>query len=206
MPYESTATGRPPDRTSQPRSRRALLRLAAPVHPAWVHFTIALTVIAFGFDLLALLSGVSAWRSIGWWNLAAAVPITLMTLATGVKSRLDLPVEEGEARSFLRVHMALGPVVFGLLLMLAFWRARLWQAGSGVTWTYLIGMFLVLVTIGVQGYLGGELVYRYGAAVNSRYRELPGHQERNTRPARGRTNSARGRTNSDAGAGSEGSS
>ena len=179
MPSESTPREQLPGGARQRRSRRTLLRLVAPLHPILVHFTIALTVIAFGFDLFAFLFGIAAWRSIGWWNLAATVPVTLGTLATGVKSRLELPVEVGEARSFLRVHMALGPVLFGLLLMLTFWRARLWQAGSGVTWPYLIAMFLVLVIMAVQGYLGGELVYRYGAAVSSRYRQLPGHHERN---------------------------
>jgi hypothetical protein len=28
----------------------------------------------------------------------------------------------------------------------------------------------------VQGYLGGELVYRYGAEVKRAYRKMPGHQ------------------------------
>src|SRR6185437_2460134 len=88
---------------------RRLLKLTAPIHPILVHFTIALTATAFGFDLLAFLFGLDALVAIGWWTLAAAVLVTVATLATGVKSRLRLPIEEGEARSFLRTHMALGP-------------------------------------------------------------------------------------------------
>lgn len=186
MPCESTTRSQLQARSRQLQSARALLRLAAPLHPLLVHFTIALTVIAFGFDLFAFLFGIGAWRSIGWWNLAAAVVVTLGTLATGVKSRLRLPLEEGEARSFLRLHMALGPMVFGLLVMLAFWRAKFWQAGVGVNWAYLVAMFLVLLAITAQGYVGGELVYRYGTAVSSRYRDLPGHHGRIGRPERRR--------------------
>ena len=176
MPYEP-AVAAPKERSwARAQSRWRVLRLAAPVHPIFVHFTIALTVTAFGFDLLMFASGIRVLASVGWWILAAAVPISLGTVATGVKSRLELPLEEGEARSFLRVHMALGPMVLGLIVLLSVWRALLWQAGSGVTAAYLVVMFLVLLAITVQGYLGGELVYRHGAAVKSRYRELPGHE------------------------------
>ncbi|MGH6796002.1 MAG: DUF2231 domain-containing protein [Methylocella sp.] len=155
-----------------------LAKLAAPIHPILVHFTIALTVTSFAFDLLVLLFGFNTLRAVGWWTLAAAVLVTMGTIATGVKSRLRLPIEEGEARSFLRVHMALGPSFFGLLVALGIWRGELWQAGSAVTWWYIVSMIGVMLVMAAQGYLGGELVYRYGAEVKFRYRELPGRSQR----------------------------
>lgn len=82
-------------------------------------------------------------------------------------------VEEGESRSFLRAHMAIGPIFFGLLLMAGIWRAVLWESGRGVSWEYLLAISLVVLVMGLQGYLGGELVYRYGAEVEMNYRELP---------------------------------
>ena len=153
---------------------RGRLKLTAPIHPILVHFTIALTVSAFGFDALAFLFRFGALKAIGWWLLVAATLITIGTLITGVRSRLRLPVEEGEMRSFLRLHMAMGPILFGLLVGLGIWRGSLWQAGAGVTGRYLLGMAGVLLVMAVQGYLGGELVYRYGAEVKFRYRRLPG--------------------------------
>ena len=77
-------------------------------------------------------------------------------------------------RSFLRAHMALGPIFFGLLVAVGIWRGRLWQAGAGVTGWYLAAMAGVMLVMAAQGYLGGELVYRYGAEVKFRYRKLPG--------------------------------
>lgn len=150
------------------------LQMTAPLHPILVHFTVALTATAFVFDLLAFLFGVNGLMAIGWWTLAGAIVITLGTLATGVRSRLRLPVEEGEMRSFLRAHMALGPILFGLLIAVGIWRGKLWQAGSGVTGWYLAAMAGVTLVMAVQGYLGGELVYRYGADVKFRYRKLSG--------------------------------
>jgi uncharacterized membrane protein len=137
----------------------------------------AMTATSFAFDLLAFLFGVDALVAIGWWTLAAAVPVTVATIVTGVKSRLRLPVEEGEVRSFLRVHMALGPVFFGLLVAAGIWRGKLWQTGSGVTWWYLAAMAGVTLVMAARGYLGGELVYRYGAEVKFRYRKLTGRTE-----------------------------
>jgi uncharacterized membrane protein len=128
---------------------------------------------AFCFDLLAALFGIRGWTNLGWWMIAAAIPVTVGALATGVKARLQLPLEEGAARSFLRAHMALGPMVLGLLVLTGCWRGWLWQLGSGATPAYLVALGVVLLAIAVQGYLGGELVYRYGAGVRGRYRQLP---------------------------------
>jgi uncharacterized membrane protein len=153
-------------------SRRPL-QLSAPLHPLLVHFTVALTVSAYGFDLLALLTGTPSLRAIGWWDLAAAIVLTVGTVATGVRSRLRLPMEEGAARAMLRAHMAVGPMVLGLLIAVGVWRAGLWRLGTGPTWTYMIAMSVAVLAVAAQGYLGGELVYRYGAEVRSGYRRLP---------------------------------
>lgn len=162
---------------SQLPPQRRLLRLTAPLHPILVHFTIALTATAFASDLLASLFKLNVLIPIGWWTLAGAILVTPATLATGIISRVRLPVEEAAMRSFLRTHMALGPILFGLLIAAGIWRARLWQAGSGVTWQYLATMAAVVLVMAAQGYLGGELVYRYGAEVKARYRKLPGRSE-----------------------------
>jgi uncharacterized membrane protein len=96
-----------------------------------------------------------------------------MTISTGLTSSTRAPIEEGEARSFLRAHMALGLIFYGLLLAMTFWRLSLWQAGQGVSWLYLASLAIVSLVMSMQGYLGGELVYRYGVEVEQAHRELP---------------------------------
>jgi uncharacterized membrane protein len=157
----------------QASSGGGLLRLTAPLHPLLVHFTVALTISAYLLDIAALFSGAASLRSTGWWTLLSALLVTPVTVATGVRARVRLPLEEGEARAFLRTHMALGPIVLGLLLVIGIWRGQLWGRGATVTWPYLAAMSVVVLVVIVQGYLGGELVYRYGAEVRSRYRQLP---------------------------------
>ncbi|MCA1606896.1 MAG: DUF2231 domain-containing protein [Acidobacteria bacterium] len=155
------------------RQALGLIKLGAPLHPILVHFTIALTSVSLAFDAISFFFSVASLSEAGWWTLAVSVIATMFTLATGVTSRLRLAVEEGEARSFLRAHMALGPVFFGLLIGVSVWRAVLWETERGVSWWYLSAMAVVALVMGVQGYLGGELVYRYGAEVERDYRELP---------------------------------
>src|SRR5687768_14094013 len=91
------------------RAALATFELSAPLHPILVHFTIALTSASLAFDLIARAFGVASLADAGWWTLAASALVTVATIVTGVVSRVRLPIEEGEARSYLRAHMALGP-------------------------------------------------------------------------------------------------
>jgi len=99
--------------------------------------------------------------------------MTLLTISTGLSSATRAPVEEGEARSFLRAHMVLGLIFYGLLVVVTFWRVALWRNTQGVSWLYLISLAVVALVMTIQGYLGGELVYRYGVEVEQAHRALP---------------------------------
>ncbi|HKO15495.1 MAG TPA: DUF2231 domain-containing protein [Gemmatimonadaceae bacterium] len=164
----------PPDTGVIISARGALRSLAfgAPLHPILVHYTISLTSASLLFDLLGRLLHARGLAAAAWWTLALGVIATVATLATGVASRLGLDIGEGEARSYLRLHMALGPTFFGMLSATAIWRARLWQAGREVGWWYLAALAVTVAVMTAQGYSGGELVYRWGANVQGRYRDL----------------------------------
>jgi uncharacterized membrane protein len=155
------------------RQALGLIKMGAPMHPIFVHFTIALTSASLIFDALGFFSGRASLAAAGGWTLVGSALMTLATLSTGLTSAARAPVEEGEARSFLRAHMALGFIFYGLLVAITFWRASLWQGGQGVSWVYLAALAFVSLVMTVQGYLGGELVYRYGVEVEQTYRELP---------------------------------
>ena len=152
---------------------RLTLRLAAPLHAIFVHFSIALTSASVALDAAAALLDQRMLAEAGWWTLIATTTIAVGTIATGITSRLRLPMEEGPARAYLRSHMALGPILFGLLLAMTIWRATLWERGEVTPWPYLASGGGLLCVLIVQGYLGGELVYRFGANVRSGFRRLP---------------------------------
>ena len=158
-----------------------LVKMGAPTHPIFVHFTIALTSASLAFDALGFFSNKTSLTAAGGWTLLGSALMTLATLSTGLTSTTRAPVEEGEARSFLRAHMALGFIFYGLLVAIFFWRISLWQGGQSVSWVYLAALAVVALVMTVQGYLGGELVYRYGVEVEQAYRELP-EREAETAP------------------------
>lgn len=151
----------------------SLFKMGAPMHPIFVHFTIALTSGSLVFDALGFFFSKPSLTAAGGWTLIGAAVMTLMTISTGLTSSTRAPVEEGEARSFLRAHMALGLIFFGLLVAMTFWRVSLWQGGRTVSWLYLGSLAIVSLVMTIQGYLGGELVYRYGVEVEEAHRELP---------------------------------
>jgi uncharacterized membrane protein len=150
--------------------------LSAPLHPIFVHFTIVLTAASFVLDLLSRVLDRSpnsqAAGNAALWALGAAVIITVGTLITGVVSRMRVPMGNGPAHSYLRVHMALGPLFFGLLLIAITWRFALYNRVNAVPPSYLVLLGTVCVIMTLQGYLGGELVYRFGTAVERHYRAL----------------------------------
>jgi uncharacterized membrane protein len=147
--------------------------LAAPMHPIFVHFSIALTAASLAFDTIGAIAMAPSLATAAWWSLATSTIATVGTIATGIISRLRLPMEEGPARSYLRAHMALGPIFLGLLLAMTVWRATLRERATGVPWMYLAALGGVVGVMAVQGYLGGELVYRFGAEVRGHFRPLP---------------------------------
>jgi uncharacterized membrane protein len=165
------------------RQALRLFKLGAPTHPIFVHFTIALTSASLVFDALGFFLNKTSLISAGGWTLLGSAVMTLMTISTGLTSSTRAPIEEGEARSFLRAHMALGLIFFGLLMAVTFWRVSLWQNGRAVSWLYLTSLAVVALVMTMQGYLGGELVYRYGVEVEQAHRELP-EREANTSPPR----------------------
>lgn len=160
----------------------SLFKMGAPMHPIFVHFTIALTSASLVFDALGFFFSKPSLTAAGAWTLVGSTGMTLATVSTGLTSAMRAPIEEGEARSFLRAHMALGLIFYGLLVAVTFWRLSLWQSGRGVSWFYLISLAVVSLVMTIQGYLGGELVYRYGVEVEQAHRELPQRQAESAPP------------------------
>jgi uncharacterized membrane protein len=179
MKRRPTETGGP---VKNWRQALSLFKMGAPMHPIFVHYTIALTSASLVFDALGFFLSKPSLTAAGAWTLLGSAVMTLMTISTGLSSSTRAPVEEGEARSFLRAHMVLGLVFFGLLVAITFWRVSLWQTGKGVSWLYLIALAVVALIMTVQGYLGGELVYRYGVEVEQTYRELPEREAKSEPP------------------------
>jgi len=136
-----------------------------PLHPVVVHFPIALLSTSVLFELLGLYFRRDDFRRIGFWLLMVGMTAGIIAAGFGVWGE-DAAKKLGVPESAIETHESFAVstlITFGLLLIYR-WRIR-------ERWTpihnkiYLAGALAGVLLLGTTGYLGGDLVYRYGAGV-----------------------------------------
>lgn len=143
-----------------------------PVHPAIVHFPIALVFAAFLAELLGARRKDQRLRDAAWWALLGAAGSANVAVMAGLYDMEKL----GAHDDLVHVHMQVGlGLLLGLVALVA-WRWRLRRRGDGVGAAYLGALSLALVGISVQGWLGGELVFGRGAGVQVAQNNGGGHE------------------------------
>jgi uncharacterized membrane protein len=135
-----------------------------PLHPAFVHFPIALIVFSLIADLLGWLLNKPSLRATGFWCLIGALLFGAITAITGYSDFTRDAL--GETARYADFHMDVGFVLVGAVVVLTLWRwlgyfRRDRAPGVG----YLIAALLVAGLTLFQGWYGGEMVYSQGAGV-----------------------------------------
>lgn len=136
-----------------------------PLHPAIVHYPIALVTLSVVADLLGYLNDSSSLRGAGWWALLGAAIGAALAIVAGL---FDMNREKIEHAAHERVHthMKVGFTLFAVIAGLTVWRWFIYtDPRSGLGWGYLAAAFIVLALTFFQGWLGGELVYSDGVGV-----------------------------------------
>ena len=139
------------------------------IHPAIVHLPIAFVFLSVLADLCARLTKLetrrAAFRSVGFWSLLAGLAGGLLTIAAGY---IDLYRDtlSPEMHEFVDLHMTLGWILAGCLVILTAWRWLIWHRGQmTINTAYLVAGFIAVGFTFFQGWYGGEMVYSYGAGV-----------------------------------------
>jgi uncharacterized membrane protein len=136
-------------------------------HPIAVHFAVALTCVALVLDWIAHWRQQAEWRFAGQLCFFVGVLALGVTVGSGwVEHLFPRPASAFDAQieGLLFYHEYGGYGLLGFFVILAVIRLRLAEP-LPVSW-------LVCATLGVlgvlgQGYIGGEMVYRYGAGVRA---------------------------------------
>jgi uncharacterized membrane protein len=164
-----------------------------PIHPAFVHLTLGLFIVAIAFDIVATLFplekplfkylAVPATRSalfdVGWYNLLAAVVITFFTVAAGFfEISLAVPLADVksawglQALQTMILHGVGGIILLTLIVAMAVWRGfqrYAWRRDQSrqVQWSYLLAGLIIFGLMFAQGTLGAHLGGEFGIHVTA---------------------------------------
>ena len=93
-----------------------------PLHPAFVHFPIALVVFSFLADVLGRLFNKASLRAAGFWSLIFALLFGAITAATGYYDMVRTRGVLGDTFRYVDFHMDVGFILVGAVVVLAAWR------------------------------------------------------------------------------------
>jgi len=132
-----------------------------PIHPMLVAFPIGLWVFALVCDVARAAGGNTVWQTVAIYCIAGGIVGALLAAIAGLIDYFS--IDEAAMRRIANLHLALNlgaVVIFAINLWLRF---RLPAA------SYLpLGISIVgVLAIGIGGWLGGEMVYVKGMAVEA---------------------------------------
>ena len=144
--------------------RRGLRLFGHPVHPMLAGFPVAFWIGGSACDGLALLRHGSLWPQGAFWLLVAGTVLALPTAASGLWDFLSVPPGHAAERVG---YWHMGAMAGALSLNVA--SVALRRDDLGVALASPTAMALALggaILCMVGGWLGGELVFRHGVAVD----------------------------------------
>lgn len=143
--------------------------LGHPIHPMLVVFPIGLYITSFVFDLVYLSTGVPFWFRMAYWTILIGLVGNVAAAIPGFLDYLTLPPKT-ESRQVATYHMGIGVALAILYFANLLLRERGGIAENLKPWGVVILNLVGVLLIGLQGWLGGELVYRYGVGVEEKGR------------------------------------
>lgn len=133
------------------------------VHPAFVHFPIALLPTSLLFYVLGLLWGVNSLLVAGRACLVLATASSLLAVGTGWAAQ-DVPHNEAIHRILL-THRTIGLSILALSLGLAAWSFAAVDQRPRAVWAFLAVLGFANLLVMQNADLGARMVFLHGAAV-----------------------------------------
>ncbi len=136
-----------------------------PLHPIFVHYTIALLSIGLLCEILSRIIKTDTLKNVAWWNLLFGFMAVIATAITGLIDEESVP-HSGEVREIVETHEALGLSALGIFILLfiiyTLMRVDILRKYAVLA---LIVWIIGVVIIFTGGLFGGKLVYEYGVGV-----------------------------------------
>jgi len=137
-----------------------------PIHPMLIPFPIGLWVFSFAADLIYMWRGNPAWEQVAFYTLAGGCVGAALAAVFGLIDLLGVK----DNQVFRTGLMHAGCNVVSLLIFAASWYLRTTSGsqmlGAGSKIPFVLSLVGVVV-LAVAGWLGGELVFKYGVGVEA---------------------------------------
>ena len=132
-----------------------------PVHPMLVGFPIGLWVFALVCDVMRAAGGNNVWQTVAIYCIAAGIVGALVAAVPGLIDYFS--IDEAAMKRIANLHLAVN------LGAVAIFASNLWLRFRLPAESYLpLGMSVVgVLAIAIGGWLGGEMVYVKGMAVEA---------------------------------------
>jgi uncharacterized membrane protein len=136
-----------------------------PFHPILVTVPIGAWVCALVFDIASHVVDRPGFLTQGAeWLIAIGILGAVLAALVGLLDLLAIPTRTTAFRTAL-THMSLNLLVVGAYIVNFFWRHGTYTQGHAVRGGPLALAAVSLAVLGVSGFLGGKLAYRFGVRV-----------------------------------------
>jgi uncharacterized membrane protein/cytochrome c2 len=144
-------------------------------HGGVTHFPVALLIMALVFDLGAAVFRKPEWRTVGFWLLLAGVVMAVPAIFTGWMTAGHLFGGTTKPPAELTLHWRMALLTAVLAIALLTWRIARRDAAPVPARAAMIGLsVLVAVSVGVTGYLGGDMALSGAGAAATDAQAAPG--------------------------------
>ncbi len=142
-----------------------------PIHPMLVVFPIGLWIFSFVMDLIYLFgNGTPVWNTVALYTMVGGI---IGALGAAIPGFIDFLSLKGKPKQIATTHMAIN---LGLVVLFII-NAILRFSGVSVLPGPIILSLIGVIGLAVSGWLGGEMVYVHGVAVEAKKRKDDGNGE-----------------------------
>ena len=139
-------------------------------HPLLVHFTIALYAISALLFAAGYFVAPNGWKEkmtgAAYINLWLGAVITVLTVAAGIYA-YNTVGHDTPSHLAMTDHRNWALVTAVIFWVITIWSVFNYRAGKAVGLFFVIAMLVSAGLLGITGFKGGEVVYRYGLGVMS---------------------------------------
>lgn len=150
-----------------------------PMHPMLVAFPIGLWIFSLASDVLYLIGWGVVWADVAYYAMAGGLAGALVAAVPGLVDLLS--ISDSKIKRIGIWHMLINLVVVALFAINLWLRTVAPPGVDPPIWLSAIGVGLM----GISGWLGGEMVYVHGVAVElQRNKRIPEEEAREETPTR----------------------